>query len=122
MTEPVIVRQGKDEIVLQLPGVKDPERAIELVGRTAQLEFKLADAAAPPNLRELMDESLRSGRLQKTSTHQELNQALKDAIPSGDEIYLEKKMDPDTGAVRTFPVLLKKTALLTGEALETAKS
>ena len=121
VTEPVIVRQGKDEIVLQLPGVKDPERAIELVGRTAQLEFKLVDATAPPNLRELMDESLRSGRLQKTSTHQELNQALKDAIPPGDEIYLEKKMDPDTGAVRTFPVLLKKTALLTGEALETAK-
>ena len=56
MTEPVIVRQGKDEIVLQLPGVKDPERAIELVGRTAQLEFKLVDAAAPPNLRELMDD------------------------------------------------------------------
>jgi|WetSurMetagenome_2_1015567.scaffolds.fasta_scaffold1580194_1 hypothetical protein len=30
-------------------------------------------------------------------------------------------MDPDTGAVRTFPVLLKKTALLTGEAVETAR-
>jgi SecD/SecF fusion protein len=46
VTEPVIVRQGEDEIVLQLPGVKDPERAIELVGRTAQLEFKLVDATA----------------------------------------------------------------------------
>ncbi|MGE5259213.1 MAG: hypothetical protein ACM3KE_21255, partial [Hyphomicrobiales bacterium] len=41
VAEPIIVRQGEDEIVLQLPGIKDPERAIELVGRTAQLEFKL---------------------------------------------------------------------------------
>ena len=91
------------------------------MGRTAQLEFKLVDATAPLNLRELMDESIRSGRLQNTYNHQELNRALKDAIPPGDEIYLEKKMDPDTGAVQTFPVLLKKTALLTGEALETAR-
>ena len=43
VTEPVIVRQGRTEIVVQLPGVKDPKRAIKLIGQTAQLEFKLVD-------------------------------------------------------------------------------
>ena len=121
VAEPVIVRQGKDEIVLQLPGVKDPERAIELVGRTAQLEFKLVNAAVPSNLSELIDETMRSGRLKPNFDHQELNQALKDSIPPGDEIYLEKKMYTGTGGLRTFPVLVKKTVLLTGENLKTAR-
>lgn len=39
--EPTIQRQGEDEIVVQLPGVSDRKRAIELIGRTALLEFKL---------------------------------------------------------------------------------
>ncbi len=39
--EPSITRQGTDEIVLQLPGVTDRKRAISLIGKTAQLEFKL---------------------------------------------------------------------------------
>jgi len=41
VSEPVIVRQGNDEIVVQLPGIKDPKRAIKLIGQTAQLEFKM---------------------------------------------------------------------------------
>jgi len=41
--EPLIQRQGKDSIVVQLPGVTDRERAIELIGRTAQLEFKIVE-------------------------------------------------------------------------------
>jgi SecD/SecF fusion protein len=121
VAEPVIVRQGEDEIALQLPGIKDPERAIELVGRTAQLEFKLVDATAAVNLRELMDQAIRSGRLPPNFNHQELNRVLKDSIPPGDEIYLEKKRGNETEAVRTFPILLKKTTLLTGEALKTAR-
>ena len=40
--EPSIQRQGEDEIVVQLPGVTERERAIELIGKTAILEFKLA--------------------------------------------------------------------------------
>jgi SecD/SecF fusion protein len=121
VTEPVIVRQGKDEIVLQLPGIKDPQRAVELVGRTAQLEFKLVDPNAKvSNLDGLMDQAIRSGRLQPNFTHQELNQALKEFIPPGDEVYLEKSLDRETGEVRTFPVLLEKTTLMMGEALKTA--
>lgn len=41
--EPLIQRQGKDSIVVQLPGITDRDRAIELIGRTALLEFKLVE-------------------------------------------------------------------------------
>lgn len=39
--EPSIQLQGKDEIVVQLPGVTDRQRALDLIGKTALLEFKL---------------------------------------------------------------------------------
>jgi preprotein translocase subunit SecD len=41
VAEPNVQAQGTDEIVVQLPGVQDPQRAKELIGRTALLEFKL---------------------------------------------------------------------------------
>ena len=40
LTEPTIQRQGKDRIIVELPGVKDPDKAIAMLGRTALLEFK----------------------------------------------------------------------------------
>lgn len=43
VTEPVILRQGDRRIVVQLPGVDDPERAKELIKRTAFLEFRIVD-------------------------------------------------------------------------------
>ena len=39
--EMAIQRQGKDNIIVQLPGVTDRERALEIIGKTAHLEFKL---------------------------------------------------------------------------------
>ena len=42
--ETSIQKQGDDEIVVQLPGVTDRERAIELIGKTAMLEFKLVSS------------------------------------------------------------------------------
>ncbi len=41
VTEPVIQREGENWIVVQLPGIKDPENAIALIGKMALLEFKL---------------------------------------------------------------------------------
>jgi preprotein translocase subunit SecD len=41
VAEPTIQKQGSSQIVVQLPGIQDPQRAKELIGRTAQLEFKL---------------------------------------------------------------------------------
>ena len=46
VSEPSITRQGTNRIVVQLPGLDDPKRAIELIGRTAQLEFKLVESMA----------------------------------------------------------------------------
>ncbi len=41
VAEPIIQREGERYIVIQLPGVKDPERALNIIGKTALLEFKL---------------------------------------------------------------------------------
>lgn len=43
VTEPIIQPQGSDQIIVELPGIKDPARAIEIIGKTAQLEFMLVD-------------------------------------------------------------------------------
>jgi len=43
VAEPLIARQGERWIVIQLPGVKDPERAKTLIGKTALLEFRIVD-------------------------------------------------------------------------------
>jgi len=39
--EPVIQQQGRDRIVVQLPGVQDPDRVKDVIGRTAKLTFQL---------------------------------------------------------------------------------
>jgi len=41
VAEPVVQAQGSNEIVVQLPGIQDPQRAKSLIGRTALLEFKM---------------------------------------------------------------------------------
>ncbi|RVU47771.1 protein translocase subunit SecD [Rubrivivax rivuli] len=43
VAEPVIQRQGADRVVVQLPGVQDPARAKDILGRTATLQFRLVD-------------------------------------------------------------------------------
>lgn len=46
--EPTIIRQGTNRIVVQVPGLQDPEGLKELLGKTAKLEFKLVDDNANP--------------------------------------------------------------------------
>jgi preprotein translocase subunit SecD len=46
--EPVIQRSGADGILVQLPGIQDPQRAKDLIGKTAVLEFKLVANGADP--------------------------------------------------------------------------
>src|SRR5512138_1867266 len=43
VTEPDIKRKGENQVQIQLPGFKDPQKAKELLGRTAQLEFRICD-------------------------------------------------------------------------------
>lgn len=54
--EPSIQRQGAERIVVQLPGVKDPDRIKELLGKTAKLTFHMVDDTATPD-------DARAGRL-----------------------------------------------------------
>ena len=120
VTEPVLVRQGSDQIVVQLPGIQDPQRALDLIGQTAQLEFKLVDDQAQVNLPELIDQALKSGRLQPGYTREQLNQALADKIPPEDEVYIEKSLNRETGRLESKPLLTKKQVLLTGAAVKDA--
>jgi preprotein translocase subunit SecD len=97
VAEPEIARQGTNRILIQLPGVDDPQRAKGLIGKTALLEFKLVD-----------DEF-------------SLQRALAGEIPFGDVILYQRKEDPKTGAVRKIPFLLKDRTLMTGDALKDAR-
>ncbi len=113
VAEPTILRQGENEVVVQLPGVKDPKRAIDLIGKTAQLEFKLVDDEA--RVAAELPQSVAPG------DEENLIKQFEGKIPEGDEILFEKKVNRETGAVRKIPLLLKKQAALTGDLLSDAK-
>jgi len=113
VSEPTIVRQGENEIVVQLPGVKDPRRAIDLIGKTALLEFKLVDDEA--KLAAELPQSIPSGE------EENLLREFGQRVPEGDEILFERRVDRETGMVRKIPILLKKEAVLTGDLLSEAR-
>src|SRR5471032_1939812 len=46
--EPLIQRQGTDRILVQVPGLQDPTRLKQLLGKTAKLEFRMVDTGASP--------------------------------------------------------------------------
>ncbi len=46
--EPLIQRQGLDRILVQVPGLQDPTRLKELLGKTAKLDFRMVDASISP--------------------------------------------------------------------------
>jgi preprotein translocase subunit SecD len=97
VSEPDTRLQGEKRILIQLPGIKDTERAKALIGKTALLEFKLVD--------EIHD----------------VNAALKGTVPPGSELLFQTKEDPDTRRLIKTPYLIKKRALLTGAYLTEAR-
>ncbi len=113
VAEPTILRQGENEIVVQLPGVKDPRRAIDLIGKTALLEFKLVDDESPVAAQ--LPQSVAPGEEEKVLSQ------FADKVPADDEILFEKKKNRETEAVIKMPLLLKKQAVLTGSLLSEAK-
>jgi len=96
VAEPVVVRQGTDHIMVQLPGIKDPQRAIKLIGETARLEFKL--------LADGIDPTTADGKL-----------------PRDVEILMEKRFDPLGVEVGRIPLAVQKRAILTGDLLKDAR-
>lgn len=97
VSEPEIIPEGENRIMVQLPGIKDPERAKNLIGKTALLEFKIVDE----------DNSL--------------DEALRGNLPEGSIIAYGAREDKTSGQRGQVPYLLKNKTLLTGASLETAK-
>jgi len=121
VSEPVIIRQGADEIVVQLPGVKDPERALSLIGQTAQLEFKLLDEESGADPWQLISQAQSSGKWQPGESRKKLNLALQNVLPQGTEIYFERNINPQTGAETKTPLLIKSQVMMTGEMVKNAQ-
>jgi preprotein translocase subunit SecD len=109
VAEPTIQRQAKSEVVIELPGVKDAKRAIDLVGKTAILEFKLLDDESP--LAAQLPSSIPPG-LEEQTVKQYAGQ-----VPEDDEIMFGRNRNKDTGVETKRVYLVKKQSLLTGEFL-----
>jgi preprotein translocase subunit SecD len=98
MSEPIIQRQGKKQVVVQLPGVTDPDRAIGLIGKTAQLKFYI------------MDETVSQAEAESGN------------IPFDTVVLYQKQTDKTTGqTLGRVPYVLKKEAVLTGDYLVDAE-
>ena len=125
VAEPVIIRQGADEIVIQLPGVRDPDRAMKLLGDTAQLEFKLVAEGEGVNIDQLVANAVESGqwsgKWQERDEVRELNRVLAGSLPANTAIYFERLVDNQTGLESSRPILLETKVLMTGDMVKNAQ-
>jgi preprotein translocase subunit SecD len=128
VTEPEIISQGNDRIVVQLPGVRDIERAKSLIGRTAKLEFKMVnDEVSTQTLQGYVDKAKTSGiEFKKGDRFSEyldnLNTFVKKDLPKGYILAFEKKTNPVTNElVEAIPYLVDETPRITGDALQDAR-
>jgi len=113
VAEPLVQRQGLKQIVVQLPGVKDPRRAKALIKETALLEFKMLDE----------DNQLKldlPARVPKDREAEVLKQA-EPKLPEGDQILFERGVEKDTGREYRIPYVVKKRVMLTGDVLSDAR-
>jgi preprotein translocase subunit SecD len=113
VTEPIVQRQGVNQIVVQLPGIKEPRRAKDLIKETALLEFKMLDEENPMRL-EL------PARVPK-DMEAEIVRQFESKLPEGDQILFERVIDKDTGHESRIPYLVKKRVMLTGDVLNDAR-
>ena len=97
VSEPDIRRQGENRILIQLPGIQDTQRAKDLIGKTALLEFKLVD-----------------------ETH-DVADAISGTPPRGTEVLYQVKENRETGRTARTPFLIKSRAALTGANLTDAR-
>lgn len=121
VTEPSITTKGDNRVVVELPGVKDAERAKALVGRTARLEFKMVHTGMDPNqLAALVsgverDQNIVFKEGQSFAEYTaKINAALKGKIPEGTEIAFERSQG------QNIPYLLQQKVELSGNELTDA--
>ncbi len=97
VAEPIIQRQGDREIIVQLPGIQDPERAKSIIGRTALLEFKLVAEG-------FQEEQVSEGNL------------------TGDtQILYGTDTDPLSGVTSRVSYVLERKTLMTGDVVANAR-
>ncbi len=135
LKEPVIVKQGSNAILIQLPGYKDIERARSIIGQTAQLEFKIVAEDLDPlaAVTEVPEGiTLHQGRGQTSdgamlSYHYAVSENkdlllnwLKDKASEGTEFLLEETFR-EGGKKMYQSWLLYKKAYLTGDMLTDAR-
>jgi preprotein translocase subunit SecD len=113
VAEPLVQRQGMKQIVVQLPGVRDPKRAKDLIKETALLEFKMLDEDNQMKL------DLPS-RIPKDREAEVIKQA-EAKLPEGSQILFERAVERDTGREYRIPYLVKKRVMLTGDVLSDAR-
>ena len=137
VTEPEIISRGKDRIIVQLPGIKDIDRAKELIGKTAKLEFKLVDEETPPGtirtwiLRAKSEGVVFKKGMRYSEYLTRLNDFLKKDLPEGFALAFERQgnnaprgaaEDGDVNAaVGDVPYLVEVDSRLTGEGLQDAR-
>ena len=113
VAEPLVQRQGLKQIVVQLPGVRDPKRAKDLIKETALLEFKMLDEENQMKL-DL------PARIPKDREAEVAKQA-ESKLPDGSQILFERAVERDTGREYRIPYLVKKRVMLTGDVLSDAR-
>jgi protein-export membrane protein SecD len=127
VTEPEILAQGNDRIVVQLPGVRDIERAKELIGKTAKLEFKMVNDTIPPQtMMGWIEKANKAGITYKKGDRfseylKKMNDFLKADIPEGHELAFEKKTNKSTGEETNVPFVVESIAKITGDDLADAR-
>lgn len=132
VTEPEIVSLGSDRVVVQLPGVKDIERAKDLIGKTAKLEFKFVnDKVSDATLAEWIAKTEKAGITYKKGERfsdyiLKINQFLKKDLgkeyPTGYEIAFEKQVSKTTNEItKKVPYLVESIAPLSGDDLQDAR-
>jgi SecD/SecF fusion protein len=105
---------------VQLPGIKDPQRAIDLIGRTAQLEFKKVSEASV-DAAGLVEAAIRDGRIPAGPTGAMITKGLAGQIPAGTEVLPIRERDPQTGVTTTTYILLEQPLLMAGSAVKGAR-
>jgi preprotein translocase subunit SecD len=114
VTEPEIQLQGQDQVVVNIPGITDSERAVEVIGRTAQLGFYevLAAAGGQPVPADEMEAAKDDLRDQLEGDP---------AFDEGTKILFEQSPAPQGGDDILLGYVVPEEPGLTGEALESAR-
>ncbi len=126
LKEPIVARQGKNAILIQLPGYKDIERARSIIGQTAQLEFKIVADDRDPLASHVDSAPAGVVVVQRGPNHVAisedkdlLNNYLQGKAPEGTEFRLEENFR--AGKVEYQSYLLERKAYLSGDMLTDAR-